>query len=247
MKLLFPLIWTVLLLNLVACKKAEDRRCLKFSGDYTERTLPLEAFNRLDLREHIHFVLIQDSTNQLIIKGGKNLLSWVEVTQDQGLVTVSNRNRCNYLRKYAIPTVEIHVTNLINILYQGTETCINEDTLTTNYLTLTFRDGGGSMDLNVKALDIKAENTHGWGNLVVQGVCQTFRANLMGDGAFDARKLTVTNALKIITVSSRDQWFYVQDIPLSVQIEGIGNVRYLGHPSGIFLNKYGKGDLIDAN
>lgn len=235
------------LLCAVSCKKPEDRTCFKRSGDFSERTVFLGSFNRLDLRERMHFVLIQDSTNKVVIQGGKNLLNLVEVTENDGLITVMNHNRCNYWRNYALPTVEIHFTRLINLTFQGTERLNNKDTLITDYLTLTLKDGGGTVDLKVKAVDIKAENTYGWGNLVLRGSTQSLRANLMGDGAFDVEGLTVSNSLKWITVSSRDQKIRADGIPLQVQIDGAGNVRYWGNPSSIMLNQYGSGELINMN
>jgi hypothetical protein len=146
-----------------------------------------------------------------------------------------------------MPTVEIHFTRLINLNFEGTERLYNQDTLFTDYLTLTLKDGGGTVDLKVKALDIKAENTYGWGNMVLRGTTQTLRANLMGDGSFDVEGLHVSNSLKWITVSSRDQKIRADGVPLQVQIDGSGNVRYWGNPSSISLNKYGSGVLINCN
>ena len=118
MNIISRLFWVLVIVSQAACKKAEDRQCLKFSGNYAERIIPLEDFNRLDLHEHIKFILVQDSANYAVIKGGKNLLNWVNVSQESSLVTVTNRNRCNFLRKFAVPTVELHFTNLVNILFQ---------------------------------------------------------------------------------------------------------------------------------
>ena len=81
----------------------------------------------------------------------------------------------------------------------------------------------------------------------MHGSTQSLRANLMGDGAFDFKGLKVSNALKILTVSSRDQKIGADGIPLQVQIDGVGNVRYWGIPSGISLNNYGSGALINSN
>ena len=159
------------------------------------------AFNQLHLKEHLSYKLIQDSTNKVLVRGGNNLLNFVEVMAEDGVLTVENKNRCNYLRSYEIPEVEIHYTKLINILFEGTERLNNEDTLITDYLTLTLRDGAGHMDLNVKAMDINAINTHGWGRLTLRGETQSLRGNLMGDGAFDFSQLVATNQVKLITSS----------------------------------------------
>ena len=229
-----------------SCNKPEQRACFKKSGELSIRTYDFGSFNQLHLKEHLSYKLVQDSTNKVIVRGGNNLLNFVEVMGENGLLTIENKNRCNYLRSYEIPEVEIHYTKLINILFEGTELLYNEDTLITDYLTLTLRDGAGHMDLNVQAIDINAINTHGWGRLTLKGKTQTLRGNLMGDGKFDFSQMTALNQVKLITSSSIDQRVKADGIPLNVELNGIGNVYYYGLPSVINKVQYGKGKLIKA-
>lgn len=241
MRLLNILIFSALLFS---CKKAADRACFKKSGELSGRTYAFGTFNQLHLKEHIEYKLVQDSTNKVIVRGGSNLLNFVEVIGEDGVLTIANKNRCNYLRSYEIPEVEIHYTTLVNILFEGTERLYNEDTLVTDYLTLTLRDGAGLMDLNVHAIDINAINTHGWGRLTLKGQTQTLRGNLMGDGKFDFSQLNATNQVKLITSSSVDQQVNASGVPLSVELNGIGNIYYYGQPSVINSVQYGSGKLI---
>ena len=227
-----------------SCKKPEDRSCFKKSGELSARTYYFGAFNQLHLKEHITFKLVQDSTNKVLVRGGNNLLNFIEVVGENGLLTIQNKNRCNYLRSYEIPEVEIHYTKLINILFEGTERLYNEDTLITDYLTITLRDGAGHMELNVNAIDVNAINTHGWGRLTLKGETQSLRANLMGDGKFDFSQVTAINQVKLITSSSVDQRVNAAGIPLHVELNGVGNVYYYGLPSVINTVQYGKGKLI---
>jgi hypothetical protein len=227
-----------------SCRKPEERACFKKSGEMGIKVHEFGAFNQLHLKEHLTYKLIQDSTNKVLVRGGNNLLNFVEVMAEDGVLTVKNKNRCNYLRSYEIPEVEIHYTKLINILFEGTERLYNEDTLITEYLTLTLRDGAGHMNLNVKAMDINAINTHGWGSLTLRGETQSLRGNLMGDGSFDFSQLVATNLVKLITSSSMNQEVRAQGIPLSVELNGIGNVYYYGTPSVINKVQYGTGQLI---
>lgn len=55
---------------LFSCKKAEDRTCWKSAGDETKLEVSLESFDKLFLREHIVYELVQDSLNKLVITGG---------------------------------------------------------------------------------------------------------------------------------------------------------------------------------
>lgn len=234
----------ILIALLGSCKKPDERACFKKSGELAIKVYEFGAFNQLHLKEHLTYKLVQDSTNKVLVRGGKNLLNFIQVIGEHGLLTIENKNRCNYLRSYEIPEVEIHYTKLINILFEGTERLYNEDTLITDYLTLTLRDGAGHMDLNVQAIDINAINTHGWGSLTLKGETQTLRGHLMGDGKFDFSQITSTNQVKLITVSSMDQQVNAAGIPLSVELNGIGNVYYFGLPSLINNVQYGSGKLI---
>ena len=230
-----------------SCKKPDQRACFKKSGELSIRTYDFGSFSQLHLKEHLSYKLIQDSTNKVLVRGGNNLLNFVEVRGELGLLTVENKNRCNYLRSFEIPEVEIHYTKLINILFEGTERLYNEDTLITDYLTLTLRDGAGHMELNVQAIDVNAINTHGWGRLTLKGETQTLRGNLMGDGKFDFSQVTVSNQVKLITSSSIDQRVNAAGIPLNVELNGIGNVYYYGLPSLINNVQYGSGKLINVH
>ena len=236
----------VLIALVISCKKPEQRACFKKSGELSSRIYEFGSFNQLHLKEHLTYKLVQDSTNKVLVRGGSNLLNFVEVMGENGVLTIENKNRCNYLRSYEIPEVEIHYTKLINILFEGTERLYNEDTLITDYLTLTLRDGAGHMELNVKAIDVNAINTHGWGRLTLKGETQSLRANLMGDGKFDFSQVTAINQIKLITSSSVDQRVNAAGIPLHVELNGVGNVYYYGLPSVINTVQYGKGKLINV-
>jgi hypothetical protein len=236
----------ILIFLVYSCKKPEQRACFKKSGEFAIKVHEFGAFNQLHLKEHLSYKLIQDSTNKVVVRGGNNLLNFVEVIGENGLLTIENKNRCNYLRSYEIPEVEIHYTKLINILFEGTERLYNEDTLITDYLTLTLRDGAGHIELNVQAIDVNAINTHGWGRLTLKGETQTLRGNLMGDGKFDFSQVTVSNQVKLITSSSIDQRVNAAGIPLNVELNGIGNVYYFGLPSIINYVQYGSGKLINV-
>jgi hypothetical protein len=66
----------------------------------------------------------------------------------------------------------------------------------------------------------------------------------MGDGTFDFSQITSTNQVKLITSSSVDQQVNAAGIPLSVELNGIGNVYYYGQPTLINTVQYGSGKLI---
>ena len=58
----------LLIFQFSACNKAENRKCFKTIGSETTKTIEIPTFNKLFLKEFIEYVLVQDSTIQLIIR-----------------------------------------------------------------------------------------------------------------------------------------------------------------------------------
>lgn len=230
-----------------SCKKASERKCWKSTGPYAEKVIQLGDFNRLFLKEHLRYTLIQDSTNQIVIKGGVNMIDFIEVNGENGLVSIRSRNKCNFFRKYAIVDVEIHYTSMINIVFEGTESLTCLDTMKTNYLALTLRDGGGSMQMLVDAFDIRTDLTHGWGDMTIAGKTNTSRYQLLGDGFIDASNLQVRDSISFISYSSTIQKINAENCKLKSEINGIGDIWYYGIPTSIYNIEYGKGKLINKN
>ena len=230
-----------------SCKKASERKCWKSAGPYAEKVIQLGDFNRLFLKEHLRYTLIQDSTNQIVIKGGVNMIDFIEVNGENGLVSIRSRNKCNFFRKYAIVDVEIHYTSMINIVFEGTESLTCLDTMKTNYLALTLRDGGGSMQMLVDAFDIRTDLTHGWGDMMIAGKTNTSRYQLLGDGFIDASNLKVRDSISFISYSSTIQKINAENCKLKSEINGIGDIWYYGIPTSIYNIEYGKGKLINKN
>lgn len=230
-----------------SCKKASERKCWKSAGPYAEKVIQLGDFNRLFLKEHLRYTLIQDSTNQIVIKGGVNMIDFIEVNGENGLVSIRSRNKCNFFRKYAIVDVEIHYTSMINIVFEGTESLTCLDTMKTNYLALTLRDGGGSMQMLVDAFDIRTDLTHGWGDMMIAGKTNTSRYQLLGDGFIDASNLQVRDSISFISYSSTIQKINAENCKLKSEINGIGDIWYYGIPTSIYNIEYGKGKLINKN
>lgn len=236
-----------LLFFVPSCKKASERKCWKSAGPYAEKVIQLGDFDRLLLKEHLRYTLVQDSTNQVVIKGGANMIDWIEVYTENGLVSIRSKNKCNFFRKYAVVDVEIHYTSMINIVFEGTESLTCLDTLKTNYLSLTLTDGGGSMHILVDAIDIRTDLTHGWGDLTVAGNTNTSRFHLTGDGFIDATQLKVRDSISFISNSSTIQKINAANCKLKSEINGIGDIWYYGIPTAIYNMEYGKGKLINKN
>ena len=226
------------------CKKPENRTCFKFLGPQTTREIPLPYFERLDLREHVEYVLIQDSLDKVVLKGGKNLLNLVEVTSESGLLTIENKNRCGFLRNAKkVVVAEIHFTRLVNIRFIGTEPLTNQGTIQTDYFTFYSRDGAGDVKLNINALVIDAEANHGWCNFTLTGTTQQARICAKSNSYCDVTGLKVSDSLYVASETVGDIKINADNLKINGYITESGNILYKGVPLEIDVMLNGTGTV----
>lgn len=228
----------------VSCKKPENRTCFKLLGPETSREIPLSTFDRLDLREHVKYVLIQDSLDKVVLKGGKNLLNLIEVETTGGLLTIENKNRCGFLRNAKkVVVAEIHFTSLINIRFIGTESLTAQGTIYTDYFTFYSRDGAGDVILDLNAIEINAEANHGWCNFTMTGKTKFARICAKSNSYCNVSGLQVTDSLYVASETVGDIKVNADNVLLRGYITESGNILYKGTPSGIDVLLNGTGQV----
>ncbi len=130
-----------ILLLVFSCKKPDERACLKKSGDNTKRIINPGDFSRIYLKEHLNYLMIQDTANYVVVDGGENLVGFVNCSIDGNELVISNENKCKFLRyKTGKITVEIHFINLTSLVYQGTELLTNRNNWNFNQINIDLKD-----------------------------------------------------------------------------------------------------------
>lgn len=230
-----------------SCKKATERTCWKGTGTTSDTTIFVQDFSKLTLNENITYELIQDSLNKIEIIGGKNLLPFIKVEKlSNGMLSISNTNKCNFLRyKSQNVKVKIHFRALSYITYRGTEDLISADTLTFTDFQFFMVDGGGSIHLKLNVSNsLLGYVSHGAGDFHLEGNAHKATLNVMTLGSCDTRKLTVSNALSIVSNANAPCFINADNTNLKVEITGQGNVYFQGDPTSLLFNRVGAGDLI---
>ncbi|MDH4471884.1 MAG: DUF2807 domain-containing protein [Fluviicola sp.] len=231
-----------------ACKKPEDRKCFKSTGEDTTLEIPLSDFDRLKLHPHVAYVLIQDSTDKVVIKGGKNVVKLVECKVTDKLLEVTNKNKCAFLRNAKRELlVEIHFTSIINVHYEGSEYLKSEGTLNIDYFTLMVRDGAGPVDLTLNSKVIDADISHGWGDYTFHGTTEQARISARSNGYCDVYDLTITDSVYVASDTPGHVKLRADGIPLHGYIKSSGNIYYKGNPSVVNIVRSGSGELIKAD
>lgn len=232
-----------------SCKKASDRKCFKSAGTETTREIVFaEDFDRMMLHPHIAYELIQDSTDKVVIRGGENLVNFIECKIVDGRLEIKNTNKCAFLRagkknKNKI-VVEIHFTTLINMHYEGSEYLKSIGTIHSDYFALLIRDGAGPLELTMDSKVIEADVSHGWGSYTLHGTTETARIGVRSNGFCDVSDLLITDSVYVASDTPGHVRLKANGIPLAGYIKGSGNVYYSGTPVSNTVIISGTGQLI---
>ena len=242
------LVFGLLVLFFSNCKKANERTCWKSAGEETTKIIPVAAFEKLELYEHIKYTLIQDSLDFIEIKAGKNLIDLIEISSENSILKIENLNKCNFLgyqkRKVA---VEIHLRNLNEIYFKGTDSLVNKGILNLSNLNVEIEDGAGSIDFNINAESLNFIVPHGWGDFKLKGLTKFFRVDIDGSGYFDTRELQVLDSISVISISPILSKINAENCKLKVELNGEGDLWYYGIPTILLKNEYSKGRVINKN
>jgi len=238
----------VLLVLAAACKKPENRRCWKTAGEETELTIAIEPFNKLFLKEHVEFVLVQDTVEKVVLTGGKNLLNFISISVADQTLEIGNDNKCPFFRSYDKKVkAEIHFKSIENIHYEGSESLTNKGKLNFSWLTVLIRDGAGPVNLNFDALVVIATISHGWGDFTFTGNVNYANLNVWSNGFCNTYGLNVKDSITVVSSTQGPVHINADQVKLKAETNGSGNIYYRGVPSSMSFNKYGLGELIDGN
>ena len=237
----------VIFLLVSGCKKAENRHCFKFNGSQVVKEISLDYFDKLELHQHVEFVLVQDTINKVILKGGENLLNDISLTVLDNILTVKNNNKCNFLRRYdKVVKAEIHFINLLALDFRGTENVTNIGTLNSFWFKMVLIEGSGSVNLNLNT-EIVNVYSASFTDFTFTGQAGQAEFTLTSNSFCDTYGLKLKKSLKIESSSLGLVKVNADKVELKAEINYGGNINYIGYPTNKILNKNGKGDLVDMN
>jgi hypothetical protein len=232
-----------------SCKKAEDRKCLKFAGDESERIVNVDIdIDTLFLYDNLYYSLIQGEEAKVVLSGGENLLSHINLDFSNGTLTITDENKCKFLRSYKNKIhAKIYVDSISYIYYEGGKELKSIDTLRSNEMRLIIRDGAGSTDLTLRNGYTSAIVTHGFGDFTLRGSTQIGFLNCNTNSFCDTRSFQVVDELIVKSNTVGKMLINANQTKLFADILQRGNIEYVGYPTSISINSFGEGQLIDLN
>ena len=237
----------VIILFLAGCKKEENSHCFKVIGDEVVKEFSMDYFDKLELYQHVEFVLVQDTINKVILTGGENLLNDITFTVSDKTLIVKNNNKCNFLRRYdRVVKAEIHFVDLLALDFRGTESVTNIGTLNSFWFTMVLIEGSGSVKLNINA-DIVNVYSASYTDFTFTGQASEAEFTLRSNSYCDTYGLKLKKSLKIESSSVGLAKVNADKVELKAEINYEGNIDYIGYPISSIVSKKGQGDLVDMN
>ena len=235
----------ILSLLIFSCKKAEEKSCFKSLGEADSLVYSFDSTNQFILSERIKYTLYQDSTNQIIVKGGKNVIPKVAVTISDSIIEIKNENRCNFLRdKEAKIEVEIHSKHYHKIKASPTDSMIFKDTIVDKRLDIELLNGGGFMDLPMDVHQLRLDVIGGVTHFKLSGEVKGFSQIFMKVNSYgDASELTA-KYYSLYNNSTGDLSVNLEAAETIARVSGTGDIIYHGNPASLDIEKTGDGNCF---
>ncbi len=248
MKIAKKICWSCcgfLLLGILVLYSCEENHIHGVGDETTEiRTLP--SFNKMVVYDNIGLHLKFDSSiaPRAEIHGGKNLLPYVVTDVRDGVLTISNENKWNWIRNIDKSKIDIvlYTDSLNHIIYNGIEPIKFDDTLIVKKFQLESKDGMGSLSIKLNADSASVIVHTGAPDIFIEGSCHYVHYYSNGHGIIDGLGFLSEN----VAVHSRStaEIFVAPTKTLGVTIEYLGNVYYKNSPFLLWVIENYKGRLI---
>ena len=235
----------VLILLLVACKKAPERACWKATGAIENLIVPLSSFQYLSIHPHIEVALVQDSLDYIEWQAGAHLLPFLSAEIQADTLQLHNKNGCKFLR-YRNGQVKAvaHFSSIKELHVSNSDAIQTQQQWFANDLLIFLKEGVGTVDLNITAQKVTVRNNYGWQTLKLSGTVGSLFVDLDGSSSLQAASLLATDSISFRSISPRACYISADQLLVKAQLYGAGNLYYHGQPSQILKTEYGTGRVL---
>ncbi|UPT66394.1 MAG: DUF2807 domain-containing protein [Sphingobacteriales bacterium JAD_PAG50586_3] len=226
-----------------SCKKENAGDCFKSVGNQAEEMRMLAPFDNIHIDKDVDVVLVPDTQEFAIVRCGENLIDLIKTDISGTKLTITNKNKCNWVRSFKTPiAVEVHVKAIYKLLFTGSGQITCTDTLRSENFLLEANKASGNVDLIVRNGWNEVVQHTGNADLKVGGWAPYNTMYSGGNGFLDCRGMQCKEAY-ILHKGTGNMYSASTDY-LGVKIAFTGDVYYTGTPATIVDTITGSGRLI---
>ncbi|MCC3159351.1 DUF2807 domain-containing protein [Hymenobacter sp. 15J16-1T3B] len=230
-------------LLLGGCGKDHEGDCLKSSGKVTEERRELAPFHVLRLYDNVEVTVVQDAETYATVRTGQNLQEDLQLTEQDGTLTIHNTSRCNWMRRYDVPRqVTLHTPRLTDVFHIGEKTLRTQGTFRQDTLFLHLsRAGDIEFDVNCQRLFV---DLYELGDMRLSGQTDELLATVGDLGSLYAQDLRAHRAyLDLDKLGDGDAHVQATDY-LRASVAGNGSLYYNGSARQKEISVTGKGRAV---
>ena len=217
--------------------------CISNSGPLTRQVRSVGDFNQVNLNDNVSLVLVTDSAGPVVVEAGRNLLGGIKTTVENGQLSISNANTCNWLRDYQKPIrIYLSVNKLWKIKYNGSGDITANGTVKLDSLAVEVWGGCGTVDLTVDIWKGNFSLNLGTVDMKLRGVSAITSVLSADYGLYDGRDLQT--GYTFITSKGSNDCYVRATNSLEANIQSIGNIYYGGNPHSVNATINGSGRVI---
>lgn len=244
-KILFSL--SLIFTLFVTCKKENLCDCVKGTGSQTTDERTLSPFNQVFVDDKIDVHITEGPEYKVKVEAGKHVIKLIKTTVSDGILTITDRNKCDFTRSYkrkvivyvTLPKIKKLRNDGLGDVYMDSQfTC---DTL--NY----YMSNSGNLHLNLNA-DIVYGGMHGNGDVYMKGTVNESFLFAGGQGYFYGFETIAQKVILTLNTSGRAEVNVNTFLKIDMLARSTGDIYYKGHPGTIWKATFaGKGNLVDKN
>jgi hypothetical protein len=229
-----------LLVHITGCGKGV---CLQGAGEVTKEARTISPFTEIALYNRVDLVLTQDTINSIQVEAGRHLLSGIETSIENKVLTIADNNTCNWARDLdKRTTVYIHTTGLQTINYYGSGDVTTANTLQGKNLTIDSWEGVGSFKLDLAVNNCYVVLRKNNADITLSGNCDSAYVYCSDQGKADLKNLECKQVYIDHTgiydaYVNAKQWLFANVLYK-------GNVYYKGTPAKMQATCNNSGKMI---
>jgi hypothetical protein len=130
----------VSLVFILGCNSEYAWDCIQDSGTIIEREFRVREFKKIQVWERVQLIVSQGDVQNIRVETGENLMNEIQVVVKDSILTVSDRNSCNWVRDYGITKVYVTTPNIDEIRNSSGLTVLSEGPIQFEELNLVADD-----------------------------------------------------------------------------------------------------------
>lgn len=237
-------LWVLFLAVAFSCSDINRFDCLKSAGQPSMNHLRNDQpFHTISIRDDIHLVVHPGQQCMSMIHGPENLLNKIDVSLEDSVLHVRNRNTCNWVREFGQEiTFHLYTPEIRSIQFGGTGNLSFTDTLRQPSFSLEVWNGHGDLRPLLEADNATFKLHSGVAVLSPQGQAQYMDVYASGMGQIDGLGF---HAQRVFAqhYGSNDAFIRAEEL-LQVRIISVGNIYYTGGAQTEVIERQGEGELI---